>query len=178
MARLDLAIRGGRIVSPGQIAQADIGISGGKIVQIGGNVDAAQEIDARGKLVLPGVVDAHVHVSVPPGRVGADPNWVDDFHSGSAAAVAGGVTTIGNMTFLKPGETPIVPIMLGDARLASQFADALLGEGIYVIGFSYPVVPHGQARIRVQLSAGHSPEHIERALAGFSKIGKQLGVIA
>jgi glycine C-acetyltransferase len=78
---------------------------------------------------------------------------------------------------IKPGEAPIVPIMLGDARLAGQFADALLGEGIYVIGFSYPVVPQGQARIRVQLSAAHSTEQIDRALAAFTKIGKQLGVI-
>lgn len=78
---------------------------------------------------------------------------------------------------LKPGDTPIVPIMLGEARLAVQFADKLLDEGIYVIGFSYPVVPKGQARIRVQLSAGHSPEQIDKAVAAFTKIGKELGVI-
>jgi glycine C-acetyltransferase len=86
-----------------------------------------------------------------------------------------GITAAGFQ--LQPGETPIVPIMLGDARLAGQFADALLGEGIYVIGFSYPVVPQGKARIRVQLSAAHSSEQIDRAIAGFTKIGKQLGVI-
>lgn len=78
---------------------------------------------------------------------------------------------------LKPGDTPIVPIMLGEARLAVEFADRLLAEGIYVIGFSYPVVPKGQARIRVQLSAAHSGEQIDRAVAAFTKIGKQLGVI-
>lgn len=78
---------------------------------------------------------------------------------------------------LKPGDTPIVPIMLGEARLAVEFADKLLAEGIYVIGFCYPVVPKGQARIRVQLSAGHSSAQIERAVAAFTKIGKQLGVI-
>jgi glycine C-acetyltransferase len=78
---------------------------------------------------------------------------------------------------LKPGDTPIVPIMLGDARLAVEFANRLLGEGIYVIGFCYPVVPKGQARIRVQLSAGHSTEQIDRAIAGFTKIGKELGVL-
>jgi len=78
---------------------------------------------------------------------------------------------------IKPGDTPIVPIMLGEARLAVEFADKLLAEGIYVIGFSYPVVPKGQARIRVQLSAGHSSAQIDRALAAFTKIGKQLGVI-
>jgi glycine C-acetyltransferase len=87
-----------------------------------------------------------------------------------------GITAAGFQ--LKPGETPIVPIMLGDARLAGQFADALLAEGIYVIGFSYPVVPQGQARIRVQLSAAHSTEQIDRALTAFTKVGKQLGVIS
>jgi glycine C-acetyltransferase len=79
---------------------------------------------------------------------------------------------------LKPGDTPIVPIMLGEARLAVEFANKLLAEGIYVIGFSYPVVPKGQARIRVQLSAGHSSEHIDRAVAAFTKVGKELGVIS
>jgi glycine C-acetyltransferase len=78
---------------------------------------------------------------------------------------------------LRPGDTPIVPIMLGEARLAVEFADQLLREGIYVIGFSFPVVPKGQARIRVQLSAAHTPEHIDRAVAAFTKVGKQLGVI-
>ncbi len=79
---------------------------------------------------------------------------------------------------IRPGVHPIVPIMLGEARLASAMADALLGEGIYVIGFSFPVVPRGQARIRVQISAAHSPEMVERAVAAFVRIGRQLGVIA
>jgi glycine C-acetyltransferase len=78
---------------------------------------------------------------------------------------------------LKPGTTPIVPIMLGDARLAAQFASALLERGIYVIGFSYPVVPQGQARIRVQLSAGHSADDVERAIAAFEAVGRELGVL-
>lgn len=76
-----------------------------------------------------------------------------------------------------PGDHPIVPIMLYDAPLAQQFAQALLAEGIYVIGFFYPVVPQGKARIRVQLSAAHEPEHLEQAVAAFTKVGKQLGVI-
>mgnify|MGYP003337784918 CR=1 FL=1 len=68
---------------------------------------------------------------------------------------------------IKPGVHPICPIMLGDARLASTMADRLLDEGIYVIGFSFPVVPKGQARIRVQISAGHSPAQIDQAIAAF-----------
>ena len=79
---------------------------------------------------------------------------------------------------IKPGVHPIVPVMLGDARLAAEFAARMLGEGIYVIGFSYPVVPKDQARIRVQLSAAHQPDHVERAIAAFTKVGKQLGVLS
>lgn len=77
-----------------------------------------------------------------------------------------------------PGEHPIVPIMLYDAKLAQQFAAKLLDEGIYVIGFFYPVVPQGKARIRVQISAGHEQHHLEKAVAEFTKIGKELGVIS
>ncbi|MEZ5339318.1 MAG: glycine C-acetyltransferase [bacterium] len=76
-----------------------------------------------------------------------------------------------------PGTHPIVPVMLGDAALASRFADALLDEGIYVIGFSYPVVPQGKARIRVQVSAAHTDEHIDKAIAAFTKVGHALGVL-
>ncbi len=76
-----------------------------------------------------------------------------------------------------PGEHPIVPIMLYDAPLAQEFAARLLDEGIYVIGFFFPVVPRGKARIRVQISAAHEPEHLEKAVAAFTKIGKSLGVI-
>jgi glycine C-acetyltransferase len=78
---------------------------------------------------------------------------------------------------IKPGIHPIVPVMLYDARLSQQFADDLLKEGIYVIGFFYPVVPQGQARIRVQLSAAHEQEHLDKAIAAFTKVGKALGVI-
>ena len=76
-----------------------------------------------------------------------------------------------------PGEHPIVPIMLYDAKLSQTFASKLLEEGIYVIGFFFPVVPRGLARIRVQISAGHEREHLERAVAAFTKVGKELGVI-
>ncbi len=78
---------------------------------------------------------------------------------------------------IKPGEHPIVPIMLYDAPLAQQFAEALLGKGIYVIGFFYPVVPKGQARIRVQISAAHEQEHLDKAIAAFTEVGKALKVL-
>ncbi|WP_405239516.1 glycine C-acetyltransferase [Lentisalinibacter orientalis] len=79
---------------------------------------------------------------------------------------------------LLPGEHPIIPVMLGDARLATQMADRLLDHGIYVIGFSYPVVPHGKARIRTQMSAGHDREHLDRAIDAFAAVGRELGVIS
>ena len=78
---------------------------------------------------------------------------------------------------IKPGDHPIVPIMLYDAVLSQQFAAALLEEGVYVIGFFFPVVPKGQARIRVQLSAAHTREHLNTTIAAFIKVGKQLGVL-
>lgn len=78
---------------------------------------------------------------------------------------------------IKPGDHPIVPIMLYDAVVAQNFAAKLLEEGIYVIGFFFPVVAKGQARIRVQLSAAHEPAHLDKAIAAFTKVGKELGVI-
>lgn len=78
---------------------------------------------------------------------------------------------------IKPGDHPIVPIMLYDATVAQNFATKLLGEGIYAIGFFFPVVPKGKARIRVQLSAAHNKRHLEKAVAAFTKIGTELGVL-
>ena len=78
---------------------------------------------------------------------------------------------------LVPGEHAIIPVMLGDAKLASEMADRLLAQGIYVIGFSFPVVPKGQARIRCQMSAAHGQEELERAVAAFASVGRELGVI-
>ena len=75
------------------------------------------------------------------------------------------------------GEHPIIPVMLGDAKIAQQMAEKLLDEGIYVIGFFFPVVPKGKARIRTQMSAAHTSAHIDRAIAAFTKVGKELGVI-
>lgn len=78
---------------------------------------------------------------------------------------------------IREGIHPIVPIMLYDAKIAQVFADKLLGEGIYVIGFFFPVVPKEKARIRVQISAGHEREHLDKAIAAFTKVGKELGVL-
>ena len=78
---------------------------------------------------------------------------------------------------LVPGEHPIIPVMLGEAPLAAAMAERLLAEGIYVIAFSYPVVPKGKARIRTQMSAAHTPRQIDRAVDAFGRVGRTLGVI-
>jgi glycine C-acetyltransferase len=77
---------------------------------------------------------------------------------------------------LVPGEHPIIPVLLGDAKLASTFAERMLAEGVYVVGFSFPVVPQGQARIRTQMSAAHTTEHLDQAMAAFATVGRALGV--
>lgn len=93
----------------------------------------------------------------------------------NAAHFREGLTTLGFE--LKPGQHPIIPVMLGDAKLANEMADRLMGHGIYVIGFSFPVVPQGQARIRTQMSAGLTRENIDHAIAAFGDVGRELGVI-
>ena len=78
---------------------------------------------------------------------------------------------------LVPGEHPIIPVMLGEATLAQEMSAQLLERGVYVIGFSFPVVPRGQARIRTQMSAAHSREDLERAVVAFAEVGRELGII-
>ena len=101
----DLVVRGGTVVTAGSSAECDLGISGGRICQLGGSLRSRREIDAAGALVLPGGIDMHVHLSSPEPPEPGVPAWVDDFGSGSRAAIAGGVTTIGNMTFAREGES-------------------------------------------------------------------------
>jgi glycine C-acetyltransferase len=94
---------------------------------------------------------------------------------GNARRLRAGLESAGFQ--LRSGGHPIIPVMLGDAALASRMADRLLERGIYVVGFSYPVVPHGQARIRIQMSAAHTAEQIDRAVQAFAEVGKELGVV-
>ena len=123
--------------------------------------------------------------SLPPAIAGASVAILDllttttelrDRLMGNAKRFRDGIVKAGFT--VKEGSTPIVPVMLGDARLAQELARGLLDEGIYVIGFSFPVVPKGEARIRVQLSAQHTDAQIDRALGAFATIGKRLGVLA
>ena len=96
---LDIVVRGGTVVSGGASEVVDLGIRAGKVAQVGGPMHGLREIDARGLVVLPGLVDPHVHLSSPEGMAAEEPEFVDDFHVGSLAAIAGGVTTFGQMSF-------------------------------------------------------------------------------
>lgn len=122
MSGFDLVIRGGEIINADGSIKADLGVKDGKVAQIGGEMSAEVEIDASGKLVFPGGIDAHVHLRSQP-STSDEPVWVDDFTSGSSAALAGGVTTIGNMTFIPPEEMPLAGLQR-EAAAASQQAIA------------------------------------------------------
>ena len=122
--------------------------------------------------------------SLTPAIVGASIAVIDllvkstelrDKLEANVARFKSGIEALGFKT--RGDRSAIVPVMLGDAKLSQVMADKLLDEGIYVIGFFFPVVPKDTARIRVQLSAGHSDAHIDKALAAFGKVGKELGVI-
>jgi glycine C-acetyltransferase len=106
--------------------------------------------------------------------IGQSAELRDRLHA-NAARMRAGLTQAGFQ--LKPGSHPILPVMIGDAALATRMADRLLEKGIYVIGFSYPVVPQGQARIRIQMSAAHTTEQIDRARVAFAEVGAEVGVL-
>ncbi|MCP3990923.1 MAG: amidohydrolase family protein, partial [Actinomycetia bacterium] len=128
--QMDMIIRGGTVVTPGLEGQLDVGISGGEVAQLGGSMSASTEIDARGRYVLPGGIDAHVHLT-PPGTGPGSWRWVDDFEVGTRAAAAGGVTTIGNMSFPRPGEQMVAGLARG---LADAEANAVIDY------FQHPVL--------------------------------------
>ena len=119
--RVDLVIRGGTVVNADGMTVADVGIAGERIVQVGGELEGREEISAHNQLILPGGVDVHVHLSPARQYANAEFNWVDDFYTGSLAAIAGGVTTIGNMTFPWNGQS-LEEAVARD--LASAHADA------------------------------------------------------
>jgi dihydropyrimidinase len=178
MAGLDIVIRGGTIVTAGETAQADVGIAGGKVAQIGGDLSAAREIDATGQLLFPGAVDAHVHLSSPPGSRNDDgPRWVDDFTSGSRAALAGGVTTLGNMTFLAADETPLAGLareaaVAREQTIADLFCHPVLGR----------ITPEVLAEIPELLATGcntikyfMSPPSFDTQVAGYVEATRRAG---
>jgi dihydropyrimidinase len=125
--RFDLVVRGGTIVSPGHREIADVGVRDGRIAQLGGAMTGQSELDADGLLVIPGGIDAHVHLvcaalAVELAELGEHQIWVDDFWTGSLAAIAGGITTVGNMTFGLPGESMTAAITREMAGAAAEAA--------------------------------------------------------
>ncbi len=126
-AEFDLVIRAGTVVSPGRREVADVGLRDGRIAQLGGVMSGSAEIDAGGLLVIPGGIDAHVHLTCAAlaaelAALGEEQVWVDDFWTGSLAALAGGITTVGNMTFALPGETMTAAIAREMAGAAAEAA--------------------------------------------------------
>jgi dihydropyrimidinase len=123
IAHYELVVRGGTIVTPGHHEIADVGVRDGRIAQVGGAMTGQEELDAHGLLVIPGGIDAHVHLVCAALTAAADePTWVDDFWTGSLAAIAGGVTTVGNMTFALPGESMTAAIAREMAGASAEAA--------------------------------------------------------
>ncbi|MGH3305758.1 MAG: hypothetical protein ACRDOK_29665, partial [Streptosporangiaceae bacterium] len=123
--RCDLVVRGGTVLTPGHQEIADVGVRAGQIAQLGGPMTGDDEIDAAGLLVLPGGIDAHVHLgcaALAEAMGHHEPVWVDDFGTGSLAAFAGGITTVGNMTFALPGESMKVAVAREMAGAAAEAA--------------------------------------------------------
>lgn len=177
MADLELVIRGGEIVNADKTFRADIGIAGGKIVQIGGEMLAAHEVDARGKLLFPGGIDAHVHLTAEADTI-EEPHFVDDFTSGSAAALAGGITTVGNMTSFKSGETPLtgLPRVIAAASkeaIADFFLHPILQEANPTVLDEIPqLLPAGCNSIKFFMVA----PNFDQEVAGFLEATRRAGV--
>lgn len=180
---LALAIRGGAVF--GHDGVVDLGIDDGRIVQIGGEFQAEREIDASGKLVLPGGVDAHVHLSSPARRGPGEPAWVDDFTSGSAAALAGGITSVGNMCFPLPDELPLATLereteLAQQQAIADVFLRPVLADPSGPVREQIPrLLEHGCSSIKIFLSFGgfdlRVPDYVEAIrLAGASGLMSML----
>ena len=169
----DLVVRGGIVVTAGSWGECDVGVAGGRVVQLGGSLRGRREVDASGALVLPGGVDMHVHLSPGSPPVPGVPGWVDDFASGSRAAIAGGVTTVGNMTFPWEGS-------LSEA-IARDLAAAAAGASVdYVL---HPVLvspdPESLAELPGLAAAGHTSLKLFMMMAEFeSRIDEVLTAVA
>ena len=163
---MDLVVRGGEIVTPGHRGFADVGVRDGRIVQLGGAMTGQDELDARGLLVVPGGIDAHVHLVCAALAAALrqdepaqqEPIWVDDFWTGSLAAIAGGVTTIGNMTFALPGESMTAAIAREMAGAGAEAAvdwflhPVLTGLGDDAVAQLAALAADGHASVKIFLS--------------------------
>lgn len=152
--RLDLVVRGGTVVTADGREQASLGISDGRIAQIGGHMSGEREIDAGGRFITPGGVDPHVHLNVE--RLDPnEPDWVDDYTSGSEAALAGGVTTVGNMSYVLPWETiadrvRAESVLVGRQAIADVFLHAvILTPTSQILAEVTPAVAAGQSSVKI-----------------------------
>src|SRR5580704_4620427 len=154
--QFDLVVRGGTIVSPGRREIADVGVQDGRIAQLGGAMTGLSELDAHGLLVIPGGIDAHVHLvcaamAAELAALGEHQIWVDDFWSGSLAAIAGGITTVGNMTFALPGESMTAAIARDMAGAAAEAAADWFLHPVLT-----PLGDHTATEIAALAAAGHA----------------------
>ncbi len=153
-ARMDLVVRGGTVVTADGRQQADVGIAGGRVAQLGGAMAGAREIDAGGRFVTPGGVDPHVHLNVE--RLDpTEPDWVDDYSSGSEAALAGGVTTVGNMSYVLPWESIADRVRAESVLVAQQaiadvfFHAVILTPTSQILAEVTPAVAAGQSSVKI-----------------------------
>ncbi len=161
--QFDLVVRGGTVVTPGRREVSDIGVRDGRIVQLGGLMTGLDELDAHGLLVMPGGIDGHVHLVCAAlaeqlADLGERQTWVDDFWTGSLAAIAGGITTVGNMTFALPGESMTAAIARDMAGAAAEAAvdwflhPVLTGVGDNIAGEIAALAAAGHSSVKVFLS--------------------------
>jgi len=174
VSECDLVVRGGTVAITGSSAECDVGISQGRISQIGGGMRGRREIDATGALVLPGGLDMHVHLSSPEPPQPGVPAWVDDFASGSAAAIAGGVTTIGNMTFPGTGQS-LRQALARDLEAASGAA----GVDYVLHAVLSDPSPEALAELPLLAEAGHTSLKVFMTFGGFeTHTGEMIAAIA
>ncbi|HXJ22095.1 MAG TPA: amidohydrolase family protein [Polyangia bacterium] len=152
--RLDLVVRGGTVVTADGRQRADIGVADGRVAQIGGSMTGAREIDASDRFVLPGGVDPHVHLNVES-LDPSEPDWVDDYTSGSEAALAGGITTVGNMSYVLPWETIADRVRAESVLVARQaiadvfFHAVILIPSPQILAEVPPAVAAGQSSVKI-----------------------------
>jgi dihydropyrimidinase len=172
---LDLVVRGGTVVTAEGQTRADVGVRDGLVAQLGGAMTAAREVDARGRFVLPGGVDPHVHLHVE--RLDDDPPWADDYTSGSQAALAGGVTTLGAMSFVLPWETLADRARAEGAEAAGKtIADVFFHLAVFtpapsVAAEASHIVPAGHSSVKIFMSV----PTFEPAAAEFTMLMKATG---
>ncbi len=165
---LDLVVRGGILVTAEGRQTADVGVRDGRVAQIGGTMSAAREIEASGRFILPGGVDPHVHLHMDESLSPGEPSWVDDFTTGSEAALAGGVTTVGNMSYVLPWDT-VAERVRRDSAVVAEMAIADV--------FFHPVIltptPEILAEVPAAMAAGQSSLKIFMCLPTFEPFARE-----